>query len=110
MIVNRRLASWYQDGSQVAIHQHKRFCVPRGFVRHLGDGEPRRPAGTTEAVQKVLTGRRLFDDLYIVGFYHPNGEWELESEYSTREEAAKRVAYLNGSSVATSVATEKDEA
>lgn len=34
--------------------------------------------------------------LYTVGFYRPDGEWEPESDHPTREEAANRVLYLNG--------------
>jgi len=34
--------------------------------------------------------------LWTVGFYDPNGEWHPESDHSDREEAAKRVHYLNG--------------
>ena len=34
--------------------------------------------------------------LYTVGFYAPDGTWHGDSDHSTREEAAKRVAYLNG--------------
>ena len=34
--------------------------------------------------------------LWTVGFYTPNGEWMPESDYNTSEEAAKRVAWLNG--------------
>lgn len=34
--------------------------------------------------------------LWTVGFYKPNGVWEPESDHTSREEAAKRVAYLNG--------------
>jgi len=37
-------------------------------------------------------------DLYTVGFYDPNGKWQPESDHSTKEEAAARVAYLNGHS------------
>lgn len=36
------------------------------------------------------------DNLFTVGFYEPNGRWHPESDHSTREEAAKRVHYLNG--------------
>ena len=43
--------------------------------------------------------RRIYDDCYTVGFYKPDGEWEPESDHATREEAAQRVAYLNGSKV-----------
>jgi hypothetical protein len=32
-----------------------------------------------------------------VGFYKPDGKWEPESDHSSSEEAAKRVAWLNGS-------------
>lgn len=35
--------------------------------------------------------------LWTVGFYSPDGMWNPESDHGTREEAADRVAYLNGS-------------
>lgn len=35
-------------------------------------------------------------NLYTVGFYTPEGEWMTDSDHSTKEEAAKRVHYLNG--------------
>ena len=31
-----------------------------------------------------------------MGFYDPSGKWHPESDYDKREEAAKRVHYLNG--------------
>jgi hypothetical protein len=34
--------------------------------------------------------------LWTVGFYDPKGKWVSESDYRTADEAAKRVAYLNG--------------
>lgn len=34
--------------------------------------------------------------LYTVGFYGPNGEWHPESDWGNREDAAKRVRFLNG--------------
>lgn len=34
--------------------------------------------------------------LWTVGFYHPGGKWEAESDHRSREEAAKQVHYLNG--------------
>jgi len=37
-----------------------------------------------------------YHSLYTVGFYSHNGTWEPESDHATREEAAKRVHYLNG--------------
>jgi hypothetical protein len=36
-------------------------------------------------------------DLFTVGFYKPDGEWEPESDHTDAEEAAERVAWLNGS-------------
>ncbi len=36
-------------------------------------------------------------ELWTVGFYAPDGTWEPESDHVTSEEAAKRVAWLNGS-------------
>lgn len=39
-----------------------------------------------------------YHDLYTVGFYRPDGRWESESDYSNREIAVARVAYLNGAS------------
>lgn len=35
--------------------------------------------------------------LWTVGFYDPQGQWVPESDHGTAEEAAKRVAWLNGS-------------
>ena len=34
--------------------------------------------------------------LWTVGFYDPNGKWHAESDHETKEEAANRVAFLNG--------------
>ena len=34
--------------------------------------------------------------VWTVGFYKPNGDFITESDYSSREEAAERVAWLNG--------------
>lgn len=35
-------------------------------------------------------------ELWTVGHYSPSGEWIPESDHASREEAAKRVHYLNG--------------
>ena len=37
-----------------------------------------------------------FTDLYTVGFYTPDGKWIPESDHNDKEDAAKRVHYLNG--------------
>lgn len=38
--------------------------------------------------------------LWTVGFYAPDGSWEPESDHGSTEEAAVRVAYLNGGQAA----------
>jgi hypothetical protein len=40
--------------------------------------------------------RNLEPGLWTVGFYTPTGFWVPESDHLVREEAAKRVHYLNG--------------
>lgn len=35
--------------------------------------------------------------LFTVGFYAPNGDWHPDRDYDSRDEAADRCAYLNGS-------------
>jgi hypothetical protein len=40
--------------------------------------------------------RELEKGLFTVGFYAPDGEWMPESDHDSRDEAAKRVNYLNG--------------
>lgn len=35
--------------------------------------------------------------LFTVGFFDPNGKWHPDNDYNNREDAADRVAYLNGS-------------
>lgn len=34
--------------------------------------------------------------LFTVGFFTPNGDWHTDSDWGSREEASKRVHYLNG--------------
>ena len=36
------------------------------------------------------------EPLFTVGFYSPNGEWHTDSDWENKDEAAKRVSYLNG--------------
>ena len=37
--------------------------------------------------------------LWTVGFYKPDGSWEPESDHTSPQQAAERVAYLNGGAV-----------
>lgn len=41
--------------------------------------------------------------LWTVGFYSPDGKWHPDSDHNDRNEAAERVAYLNGSRTAKAV-------
>ena len=36
------------------------------------------------------------EGFYTVGFYDPSGKWHPDSDWDSREDAAKRVHYLNG--------------
>ena len=36
--------------------------------------------------------------LWTVGFYHPSGDWEPESDHENSDDAARRCHYLNGGS------------
>lgn len=40
---------------------------------------------------------RIENGSFVVGYYSPDKEWHPDSVYREREEAAKRVAWLNGS-------------
>lgn len=40
--------------------------------------------------------RQSESQLWTVGFYTPDGEWEPESDHTSHTEAADRVHYLNG--------------
>lgn len=37
--------------------------------------------------------------LWTVGFYSPDGKWNPETDHSNPEDAAKRVAWLNGTTI-----------
>lgn len=39
---------------------------------------------------------RTEHSLWTVGFYTPDGVWKPESDHDSKEEAAKRVHWLNG--------------
>ncbi len=47
--------------------------------------------------------------LWTVGFYDPKGHFVPESDYSSREEAAMRVHWLNGGSVFPNLCNENDD-
>lgn len=40
--------------------------------------------------------KRTEPQLWTVGFYDPDGRWEPDSDHASSDEAAARVAYLNG--------------
>lgn len=37
-------------------------------------------------------------NIWTVGFYSPDGQWQAESDYDIKKVAAQRTAWLNGSS------------
>lgn len=37
--------------------------------------------------------------LWTVGFFDPQGNWHTDSDHDVKEEAAKRVAWLNGANI-----------
>lgn len=41
--------------------------------------------------------RRTEARLWTVGYYSPDGRWHSEKDFADPDEAAKRVAWLNGS-------------
>jgi hypothetical protein len=45
----------------------------------------------------IESEHNAWGSLYTVGFYNPAGKWIPESDHESRESAAKRVNYLNGS-------------
>jgi len=42
--------------------------------------------------------------LFTVGFYGPDGRWHPDSDCDNREEAAKRIHYLNGGELQSEIA------
>lgn len=53
---------------------------------------------------------KLSGDPYTVGFYDPSGDWHAESDHANQDEAASRVAWLNGSPRAMGVGYPRDAA
>lgn len=47
-------------------------------------------------------------NLYTVGFYSPDGKWNPDSDFGTRDEARQRVNYLNGGNDLAKLKTELD--
>jgi hypothetical protein len=39
---------------------------------------------------------RQIGDTFSVGFYSPNGDWNRHEEFRTKEDAEKKVNFLNG--------------
>jgi hypothetical protein len=56
-----------------------------------------RLCGGEEKVVSYVYQRATGENFYVVGFFDPSGKWHAESDQATREQAADRVAWLNGS-------------
>ena len=52
--------------------------------------------GPSREARLMWVYRRTESNLWTVGFYTPSKEWNADSDWPTREEAARRVHYLNG--------------
>lgn len=82
--VDRYMAFWMQgyqagirDGEGKKINEFRRGGVGMTWVYVRGSDGP---------------GRWL----YTVGYFMPDGTWQPDSDWNTREEAQKQVHYLNG--------------
>lgn len=84
------------DRDRWRILMRKSFDPRDWFSRDDDLGDEAR--GATE-VQTMWVYRKCaigYDTMYEVGFFTPTREWESESTYKTKEEAAARVHWLNG--------------
>jgi hypothetical protein len=51
---------------------------------------------TAWVYKQVARATENWADMWVVGYYDPDGVWEPESDHVTAEAAAARVHYLNG--------------
>jgi len=56
------------------------------------------PTGIKEGWREVtrMYVYRIIADMYVVGFYRPDGVWIIDTRWPSREEASKRIHWLNG--------------
>lgn len=59
-------------------------------------GRPNSSKGGRLNLKKMYVYIQSEPGLFTVGFYAPTGKWIPESDHNEKEEAAKRVAFLNG--------------
>lgn len=52
--------------------------------------------GLAERRGTMYVYKKTEEQLWTVGFYAPNGKFEPESDHDNSEDAATRVAWLNG--------------
>jgi hypothetical protein len=57
--------------------------------------------GQISSVNELIAALIDYRQCDEVGFYKPDGDWEPESDHSSPVTAADRVAWLNGSPMAT---------
>ena len=84
------------------LDQIKRCFQPRQWFRGDGDFDPN---VLSEEESLMWVYRKLDESLqeklnvkgnYCVGYFMPDGTWQTDSCYESKEEAAARVRYLNG--------------
>lgn len=67
-------------------------CLMLGTLAWIEDEPQEIEEGNTMMYVYV----RSEPNLWTVGHYDPFGDWQPEGDYDNKEEAAARVAYLNG--------------
>ena len=48
--------------------------------------------------------------LFTVGFYSPDGRWHTDDDFVDRDEARRRVHYLNGGNILVAITKQEQEA
>lgn len=84
-------AGFYRSIDHIATSLHHIEQALDRLVRHQPD---HLMTGASAWVMK-----RTEPGLWTVGYYAPDGEWEPEFDYGSKDEAAGRVHYLNGGNV-----------
>ncbi len=86
-----------------------REMLARSFQPKLWfeDGESPEAGDWKETFMWVY--RRTESGLWTVGWWSPSREWNPDSDYSSKEEAAARVHYLNGGAGSAEVAAAAKE-
>lgn len=92
------------NNSDNPLNNIRKCFQPRSWFKHCGEVDPNvlSEEDSLMWVYKVVktedTSGKLHLD-YHVGYFMPDGTWQCDSVYNTKEEASCRVNYLNGGKV-----------